>query len=68
MFPNRETKTVGQYVENVHPCATYSDRGVVIQAERDYDLITVRVGTGSTVYGPAENWASTDRKPEWMSA
>jgi hypothetical protein len=67
MYPDTTPKRRGDYVENVHPCATYTDRGVVL----DYDVdpagyVRVKMGAGYEVYGPAENWTIVDRAPAWL--
>lgn len=73
MFPNSEPKPVGAYVRNVHPCNVgRTPDGVVLASEGgadelgDHGTIYVRVGTGSTVYGPARNWRVIDERPAWL--
>lgn len=70
LFPNVERLERGMFVRNVHPCdAGRSPDGVVemVSGIRDEgDTVDVRVGSGSTVYGPAENWAPIEAKPDWL--
>jgi hypothetical protein len=68
MYPNIEPLYAGRYVENVHPCATYSDGGIVLGTVENIggaDYVSVRTGKGGTCYGPAANWAPTEREPDW---
>lgn len=64
-WPNLEEKQRGDYVENVHPCnAGRYPLGIVRQSYEG--SLDVAIGTGSSVYGPAEHWRKTDRRPEWL--
>lgn len=64
VFPNLDPKQRGDRVETVHPCNVgRQGPGVVegidhLNGPDDWarTLLSVRVGPGSTVYGPAENW------------
>lgn len=77
-WPNLEPKQVGQPVRAVHPytAGRYPD-GVVVMADRDAlagsdddrTTVTVQVGLGSTVSGPARHWqliATTAARLEWL--
>lgn len=67
-WPNLERKTRGMFVENVHPCnrGRYPF-GVVEWVEgAPLEQVFVRLGRGSTCYGPAQHWRPTSTKPEWL--
>ena len=68
-FPNLEPKPVGCYVRTVHPSNVgRMPDGVVEQGSDDgTGEVFVRVGSGSTVYGPARNWKPIDATPGWLA-
>jgi hypothetical protein len=63
-------KARGDFVRAVHPhtVGRYPD-GVVLSYEPGYPTgpaVSVRIGSGSTVYGPAAHWEPIASKPEWL--
>ncbi len=70
MFPDTTTKGRGDYVRTVHPynVGRYPD-GVVmsVEGEGEQAFVYVRIGQGSTVYGPSRNWEVIATAPAWYS-
>lgn len=69
---NAERFQAGDYVENIHPVnrGRYP-AGVVLSLDpcgidNVEGQMVVRVGKGSTVYGPARNWQKTETQPDWL--